>query len=110
MKIQLTKSSFRRILQASVRLVFVVGISSILLIASGEATAKKKTKKVETEEVKEYVWPAAPQQAVIKFTQEFNSEEDLKPAKKKSRWKDTLLGKEEEKSSRLVSPYSVDQA
>jgi sugar lactone lactonase YvrE len=108
MKNQLAENLIERIMPSSLQLIGLICAVSILFIASDEALAKKKTEKAETEEVKEYVWPAAPQEPVIKFVREFSSEKDLKPVKKKSRWKDRLLGEvEDEQSSKLVSPYSI---
>ena len=96
MKIQLARHSFRWALLSSARLMCLMGIAGILLISSDYAMAKSKAKKDQQEEVKEYVWPAPPSEPVIRFAREFRSEQVFKKAKKKSRWKDALLGEEDE--------------
>ncbi len=103
---QLVSESFNRVLTSSIRMLCLLGIASIMLIATDDATAKSKKKEKKQQEAKEYIWPAPPSEPVIKFEREFNSEKALVPVKK-SRWKDALLGKEDEKASKLVSPYSV---
>lgn len=106
MRIRFVGNSFNRVLNSSVRLMCLISAASIMLTSADIAMAKSKSKKETPEEVKEYVWPAPPAEAVIKFTREFRSDKAFK-IKKKSRWKDVLLGEEDETTNSLGTPYGV---
>ena len=106
MSIQLTRHSLKWDLQSIARMMCVLGTASLMLLFADYAMAKSKSKKDTPVEVKEYVWPASPSEPVIKYAREFRSDKMFK-VKKKSRWKDVLLGEENEQLNSLATPYGV---
>jgi DNA-binding beta-propeller fold protein YncE len=107
MNLQFARHSFKRTFHSAIQLTCLLGLACIMLILPDDAmAASKKSKKDKKEEVKEYVWPAPPSDPVIKFVREFNSKKVFE-TKKKSSWKDKLLGKEDEASISMTKPYGV---
>ena len=108
MKIKLACLSSRHLLQSNLLFFFLLILASTLLMVSADVSAKKsKTKKVEKEETREIVWPASPSEPVVRYLREFRSESEL-ATKKKSSWKDSLLGKKEEVSGALERLRDLD--
>jgi DNA-binding beta-propeller fold protein YncE len=79
------------------RMISLAGIVATMFLAGCAAPQK-------TEPEKDYVWPAAPMEPVVRFQRIFRSEVDLE---KESSWKDALLGEEDGQFTALATPYAV---
>lgn len=103
----LTMHSPARVLRSMLPWAGPVLAACLLVLLPQYAEAAKKKKDVPVEEVKEMVWPPPPSEPVIRYEREFRSELDLQKKKKKSSWKDALLGKEDDPTQILRTPYNV---
>ncbi len=77
-------------------------LAAVLLAFSGCAAQPEAP----TVEKKDIAWPPPPAPAVIRFVQSIYSEADI-GATKEFDWKTTLLGEEDRRVTKLVTPYAV---